>query len=130
MADGKDVTVVGAWRDIDGHPALTGQEKDRVAEVFKQTEWEVLVMIPEWLAEDDDRDLVPLEASDRLYVGNVNDYSEKAWRFTQPHTDEGSQWDDGTFLPKSEVAVFERGASLEIEAPQQGLTEYGGQVDG
>jgi len=121
--------VVEAWRDIDGHPDLTGQEKDRVAQVFKETEWEAVIRIPEWLAEDDDRELIPLEASDRLYVGNVSDYSEKAWKFTQPHTDKGSQRDDGTFLPKSEVVVFERGSSLEIETPQQGLTEYAGGSD-
>ena len=121
--------MVEAWRDIDGHPDLTGQEKDRVAQVFKETEWETILRIPEWLAEDDDRELISLKAADRLYVGNVSDYSDKAWKFTQSHTDEGPQRNDGAFLPKSEVAVFERGSSLEIETPQQGLTEYAGGPD-
>jgi len=125
----ENVTVVGAWRDIDGNPALTGQEKDRVAQVFKETEWDAVVMIPEWLAEDEDRHLTSLEAADRLYVGNVSDYSEKAWKFTQPHIDGGPQLNDGAFLPKSEVVVFERGSSLEIEMPQQGLTEFAGGSD-
>jgi hypothetical protein len=110
--------------DIDAAPqAVDGVEKEHVAAVFRNQSWTYVVWIPDWLLEEsgDDRDIETLENSDHLAVGDVSDYSDKAWRFSQPHR----KGDPGGYLPKSQVVVFERMDGLDdLDTPQKGLTDY------
>lgn len=125
MADAGDHVVVADWNDIDAAPdAVSGRDKDLVASVFRNQSWETVVWIPDWLLEDADRDIDLVESSDHLAVGNVSDYSDKAWKFSQPHLETATD-DATTYLPKSQVVVFERLDKLDdLNTPQRGLTDF------
>ena len=125
MADAGDHVSVGSWTDIDAAPdAVSGRDKELVASVFREQEWEHVVWIPDWLLDDADRDIELVESSDNVAVGDVSDYSEKAWRFSQPHLETATD-DATTYLPKSQVVVFERLGDLDgLKTPQRGLTDY------
>lgn len=125
MADVGDHILVGEWSDIDGAPnAVSGREKQLIASIFRKQEWQHIVWIPTWLLDDADREIGLVESSDHVAVGDVTDYSEKAWQFTQPHLE--TPTDDATsYLPKSQVVVFERLGDLDdLRTPQTGLMEY------
>ena len=114
--------TVSDWADLKGAPEASEGAKHRVATIFTEQEWDAVVWIPEWLLEDDEKDIETVESSAHLAVGDVEDYSEKAWEFTQTHRNVLPQ-----FLPKSSVVVFERpGGVEEIETPQTGLAAFGG----
>lgn len=112
--------VVSSFADVDVARRLSGQEKQRVADLFSSTSWDHVVWFPDWLLEDDDKDIETVEASDHLAVGTCKDYSEKAVQFSQPHRDGA-----GGYAPKQSIVWFERGPSLEtLETPQKGLTDF------
>lgn len=125
MSDARYV-YVGEWADIERTPesGISDRDKQRVATIFTEQSWDHVVWIPGWLLED--KDVETVESSDHLAVGDVDDYSEKAWRLWQPHRNEGAI-EPNEFLPKSEVVVFERARGVEtIETPQQGLAAFAG----
>lgn len=124
MTDPGAHVIVREWSHIDHAPqVVNGVEKQRVATIFTEQEWDFVVWIPTWLLEETrERDIETVEASDHLAVGDVEDYSAKAWSFVQPH-----RGGAGGYLPKSQVVVFERAAGMEtVDTPQAGLTEFGG----
>lgn len=122
----RHVTVAN-WYDIDGAPDVTARDKQRVATIFSEQDWDHVVWLPTWLLEDEDKEIETVEASDHLAVGDVSDYSEKAWAMTQPHLNR-AQW--AQYLPKSSVVVFERVPGIGVvETPQQGLTAFAGDGD-
>jgi hypothetical protein len=119
-----DHVVVGSWNDIDDAPGVvSGRDKDLVASVFRDQNWTYVVWIPDFILDDADRDVDLVESSDHLAAGGVSDYSDKAWKFSQPYRETAT--DDATsFLPKSQVVVFERLDDLDLNTPQQGLTDF------
>lgn len=118
--------AVAEWADIEAAPDVSDRDKQRVATILTEQEWDHVVWVPTWLLEDGDKDVETVEASDHLAVGEISDYSEKAWRFVQPHR-EGSP---GGYLPKSQVAVFVRLEGMDtVETPQTGLTAFTGDSD-
>lgn len=122
MADARHYPVA-EWADIDAADRPSERAKQRVATILSEQSWDYVVWIPEWLLEDDDKDIETVESSAHLAVGEIDDYSEKAWRFTQPHR----SGDPGGYLPKSSVVVFDRVRGVEsIETPQQGLAAFAG----
>lgn len=125
MTDANHVLVTG-WESLEPvqHPDLTDRDKQRVATIFTEQSWEYVIWIPTWLLEDK-APIETVESSEHLAVGDIDDYSEKAWQFGQPHRNQPRT----QFLPKSETIVFERGAES-IETPQQGLAAFGGDSDG
>jgi hypothetical protein len=115
------------WDTIDAADALDDPEKQRVATIFTEQSWDIVVWIPEWLLEDKS-DIATVESAAQLAVGRIEDYSEKAWKFEQRHGDLTTE----EFLPKSSVVVFSRVRGVnEIETPQQGLDAFAsaGSVD-
>jgi hypothetical protein len=62
--------------------------------------------------------LDPVSGGKTLYVGTVDDYSEKSWRVTQS---------DGqsAYVAKSQTVVFER-ATESVGSPQQALDAFAG----
>lgn len=118
--------VVEEWSDIERTPesGIYNRDKQRVATIFTEQSWGYVVWIPGWLLED--KDVETVESSDHLAVGDVDDYSEKAWRLWQPHRNEGVT-EPNEYLPKSEIVVFEWARGVEtIETPQQGLAAFAG----
>jgi hypothetical protein len=110
------------WDTIDAADTLDDPEKQRVATIFTESSWDIVVWIPEWLLEDKD-DIATVESAAQLAVGRIEDYSEKAWKFEQRHGDLTTE----EFLPKSSVVVFSRVRGVEeIETPQQGLDAFAG----
>ena len=115
--------AVGEWSDIARADGVGQRDKQRVATIFSEDAWDTVIWLPDWILEDSDKDLGTVEASDHIAVGDVEDYSEKAWQFVQPHR----KGDPGGYLPKSQVVVFERVPGVEtIETPQHGLSDFGG----
>lgn len=116
--------IVAGWDDIDRATEPTDRDKQRVASIFSEQSWDYVVWIPTWLLDDADKDVETVEASTHLAVGDVEDYSDKAWRLHQPHRNSGID-EPKAFLPKSSVVVFERARGVEaIETPQQGLGAF------
>jgi hypothetical protein len=117
--------AVASWGDIDAAPEASPRAKQRVATIITEQSWDHVVWLPSWLLEDSDKDIETVEASDHLAVGDVEDYSDKAWEFTQTHRTALPQ-----FLPKSSVVVFERVRGVEeIATPQTGLAAFAGGDD-
>lgn len=131
MSDGDgpgDVVEVSEWSDIDNAPSVvTGAEKELVAQLFRDgipNGYDAVVWIPDFKLDDDDVEIEVLEGSDNLAAGVIKSYSDKAWKFIQPHCYDAT-W--GEFLPKSWTVVFEPTGRLEaLEAPQRGLTDFAG----
>ena len=117
MTDGYH--VVREWSDIATASKASDRDKQRVATLLEEGR-NCVVWLPTWLLDAEDKDVKTVEASEHLAVGGVEDYSEKAWSFTQSTTD-----GPAVFLPKSAVVLFERGEDVEsIETPQRGLTSF------
>lgn len=116
--------VVSRWVDIESARGLDSIAKQRVATIFSEQSWDYVVWIPEWLLDEDgDRDIQTVENSDCLAVGDVVDYSAKAWALRQRHV----SGEDIEYLPKSQVVVFERASGVdEIQTPQAGLDAFAG----
>jgi hypothetical protein len=120
--------VVSSYEDLERASRPSDRACQRVATIFSEQSWDYVLWIPEWLLEEPDKEITTVQGSDHLAVaGDVEDYSQKAWRLWQKErigTDadlEGAS----AFLPKSSVVVFERGVDVDvIETPQQGLTEF------
>jgi hypothetical protein len=116
MTDG--YYLVREWSDIAAASKPSDRDKQRVATLLEEGR-NCVVWLPAWLLDEEDKNVETVEASEHLAVGGVEDYSEKAWSFTQSITD-GS-----VFLPKSTVVLFERGEDVEsIETPQRGLSSF------
>ena len=114
--------VVSEWGDIDSVD-VAEPAKQRVATIFSEQSWDAVIWIPDWLLDADDTDIATVEASDHLAVGDVTDYSDKAWQFCQAHREGAPEM----FLPKSSVVVFERARGVEaIDTPQTGLGAFVG----
>ena len=119
-----DHILVTDWDTIERATGVSERDKQRVATILSEQSWDYVVWIPEWLLDDSDKDVETVEASDHLAVGDVDDYSEKAWQLWQPHRFEGLR-EPSAFLPKSSVVVFERATGVDaIDTPQVGLTEW------
>jgi len=136
MSDLRHVTVT-EWADIDSAPLLTGPEKHAIATLFRETEHQTAVVLPEFKLDEADHDVVraaddgalSVEADfGRLAVGYWEDYSDAAIRFTQFHrkndpTIDGSNW--GCYIPKSTTVVVEASGQMEtVESPQAGLDSF------
>ncbi|MFW6382524.1 MAG: hypothetical protein ACOCZD_00615 [Haloferacaceae archaeon] len=118
--------VVSQWSDVQEARAPSNRDKQRVATIFSEQSWDHVVWLPEWLLEEGDKNVETVEASDHLAVGDVEDYTEKAWSFRQPHAADVQE-----FLPKSAVTVFERHQGVErIDTPQRGLGSFAVDADG
>lgn len=109
----RDMIQVDSYDDLASHPRISSRGADVVAELLDEG-IESVIYVPGWMA--DDCDLTPVSGGKTLYVGTVEDYSEKAWQVTQ--SDGASD-----YLPKSEAVVFES-ATDTIDSPQQGLDEF------
>ena len=117
-----DHILVSDWEDIERAIDINERDKQRVATILSEQSWDYVVWIPEWLLED--KNVETVEVSDHLAVGDIDDYSTKAWEFRQRHLTRNGDY-PADFLPKSQVVVFERGAGVDaIETPQVGLTEW------
>lgn len=129
--------TVRSWDDVDQAPMLTGQEKDAVVEVLRETDQTSLFLLPDFKRDEPDHDVVRLDADEvidvdadggRLAVGYWEDYSDKAVRVTQFHrkndpTIDGSNW--GCYIPKSTTVVIEADGNLDdLDSPQRGLDDF------
>ena len=104
--------AVATWDDIDAAPEVSGRDKQHVATIFTEESWDYVVWLPDWLLEEKD---VETRGSTNLLVGDLEDYSERAWRIEQRFRDD---MDPTAFLPKSRAVVFERVRGVEtIETP-------------
>lgn len=119
-----DHIVVSDFGDVDAAPNLSGKEKQLVAELFRSTDWDSIVWFESWLLADEEKDIQTVEGSENLAVGTVEDYSEKAIRFAQPHRRDATN-DPSSFAPKTCIVWLERGSRLsDLETPQAGLGDY------
>lgn len=132
IADGGDGpgthVEVQDWKDIDQAPdKVSGQAKDLVAQLFRDGlphDYEAIVWLPDFKVDELEGELELVEKSDHLAVGMVEDYSDKAWRVTQPHRKNDVE-DYGIYAPKSWTIVFEKGGRLDdLDRPQAGLTDF------
>jgi len=105
--------VVESYDDLTSQSEISGKGADAVADLLNNGV-DTVVYIPGWMY--DTHCLEPISGGKTLFVGLVEDYSEKCWRVHQ----EGVRHD---YVAKSQAVVFERGSD-EIETPQQELTEF------
>lgn len=123
-------SVVKGWEDIDRFGEPSDKDKLAIVRAFTEASFEFAAWVPEWLLEE--KDIKPVSGSENIVVGMLDGHSEKAWRVWQSHrarTSDGVVLEDpNDYLPKSEVYVFERlNPEIEIEPPQSGLSQYGGE---
>lgn len=104
--------TVSDWHDIDSIPELETREKERIAHVLTDGEYDVVMWIPQWVYESEETDIETLSATQQLLTGTINDYSADAWAVEQS----GRSF----FIPKSESYVF-RSSDSDIDSPQQKL---------
>jgi len=129
MTDGPGTHVeVQDWKDIDSAPdKVSGQDKDLVAAGFREGlahDYEAIAWLPDFKLDELDDELELMETSDHLVAGVVEDYSDKAWRITQPHRRDAVD-DYGVYAPKSWTIVFEKGSRLDdLDTPQKGLADF------
>ncbi|WP_114578497.1 hypothetical protein [Saliphagus sp. LR7] len=116
---------VSEWRDIDAAPSVvSGQDKERVAQVLRSTDWATVVWTPTWILEDPETTVLTIGGSENLLVGECDDYSEDSWRLSQPQHEDTLD-DPSAYLAKSQVVVFElTGDSDHLESPQRGLADF------
>jgi hypothetical protein len=105
--------IVESYDDLDSCREISGKGADVVAELMNEG-IETVVYIPGWMA--DDLCLEPISGGKTLFVGFVEDYSEKSWKVHQ----DGARH---AYVAKSQAVVFES-ESGEIETPQQELSEF------
>jgi|AntDeeMinimDraft_4_1070355.scaffolds.fasta_scaffold02242_4 hypothetical protein len=104
---------VDTYEDLSSCQRISGKGADVIAELMNEG-IETVVFVPKWMA--DHSDLDPISGGDTLFVVDVKDHSEKAWKVWQP----GSQ---AEFFAKSQARVFQR-TTDNIESPQQGLDAF------
>lgn len=73
-----------------------------------------VLVVEEWLVED--KDIESIDGERRIFSGNVDRETEKAWLFATSHV--------GDWIPKSQSVLFVRDTDDEIETPQMGLSEF------
>lgn len=127
MDDDPDVfhVYVTDWSAIDAAPErVSGRDKQQVADLFRTTDWKWVAWVPTWKLNEEAQSIATVQGSDHLCVGHVEDYSDKAWRFTQPHRKD-EVTDYGCYLPKSAAVIFERADNLEdLDTPQARLGDF------
>ena len=106
--------TVSDYASMDG-ANLSDAGKRRVLTAFKQTDYDVIAHVPEWLAED--KELVNLKGARNLYPGtSIVAESEKGLCIDNA--------DEEVWLPKSQIEWFRRGDDINPETPQRGIEDY------
>lgn len=75
---------------------------------------ESVIVVEDWLV--DDKDIESIDGESRIFSGDVDRESEKAWLFA---TGQIEDW-----IPKSQSLLFETDSDEEIETPQYRLGEF------
>lgn len=112
----QSVSHVSSYADLDANSKISSRGADMIAQLFNDGT-DTVVFVPKWLT--DNKDIDPVRVSgggETLFVGEITDYSSKAWRFEQHEM-------DPVFLPKSQVHVFRR-TTERIETPQHSLYAF------
>lgn len=111
-----EIVTVGSYSDVLGHDEISAKDALAVVDALNESsEGELVIWVQEWLVAE--KSLEAFGASDQVYVGVVDDESEKAWQLVQDGT---SDW-----LPKSQATAFERAPDAVLTTPQNRLDEWG-----
>lgn len=110
--DSTDPISVETFDDILAHN-LTPRESGGVVRALNAGADSVLV-IEDWLVED--KDIESIDGERRIFSGNVERETERAWLFATGHVED--------WIPKSQSVLFESDTEEEIETPQMGLSEF------
>jgi len=96
--------------------SIPGRDREAVATLLSEGAPGV-VFLQSWLAGE--KSLTPTNAHPQLFVGEVENYSEKAYQVNQP------ELGNSDYVPKSasEASVLAEGVD-HVETPQQGLGEF------
>lgn len=101
--------------DFEGTSA-TGRQRETIAALLSEGA-PAVVRLQTWLAGE--KGLVAASASPQLFVGHVEDYSQKALKVTQPERDREA------FVPKSASEAYRLADGVsELATPQTGLAEF------
>lgn len=116
--------AVTEWGDIDTVTRrLTEAQKQLIKTYLNDglPDEHAIVWLPEFISKPG---IVPMDGAEQLFIIKVEDYSEDAWRATQPATD-AEYTSDAEYLPKSWTIVFERGDDYDrVESEQTGLAAF------
>lgn len=107
-----DRISVGAFEDILAHN-LTPRESDGIVRALNAGAESVLV-VEDWLVED--KDIESIDGERRIFSGNVERETERAWLFATGHVED--------WIPKSQSVLFVSDTDEAIETPQMGLSEF------
>jgi len=118
MSCSAEIVTVGSYDDVLGTNKLSSKDELAVVDALADTRsGEIVVWVPEWLAEE--KSIEAASSSDQVFAGVVDHETEKAWLIVQPGGAE--DW-----IPKSQGVVFERAPDTTLSTPQQRLDDQGG----
>ena len=101
---------------------LTGGDADRICHELEATDAQIVVWLPDWLA--DEKPLATVENARRVALAWLVRETDKAVGVSQVPPDERGEDADLVFLPKSQTRIFERGRVESLTTPQTGLGDY------
>jgi hypothetical protein len=105
MPDWAGSYTVEKKSDVAALPKMDGWDLEELVRSIRDDGHDAYVWIPDWLADDEERDLEPLPRTN-VFPGGVEDYSDDAWRLVQWHR-KGEVDDPGAYLPKEWTIVVE-----------------------
>jgi len=112
MSDGP-ITEVETAADLS---AIPGRDREAVATLLSEGAPGV-VFLQSWISGE--KSLEATNAHPQLYVGEVENYSEKAYQVNQP------ELGNSDYVPKSASEAFVLADGVDsVETPQQGLGEF------
>lgn len=114
-----DAEIVEGYADLDQDEELSHRDVDAIANALQEwggQEHELVFWLPDWLAAE--KDLEPVEHSDRVFTGICDAETEKAWCINNKSRPGSDVW-----IPKSVARAFRRGGKIRI--PQRGITDFG-----
>jgi len=110
------VELVESYAQLDEDGDLSQRDADAIATALQS--WgghthELVLWLPDWLAEE--KDLEPVEHSDRVFTGICDHETEKAWCIKKKSRD------PDVWVPKSVARAFRRDAPIRMP---RGLTDF------
>ena len=107
------ITEVETAADLE---AIPGRDREAVATLLSEGA-PAIVWLQSWLS--DSKALSPTENHPQVYVGEVENYSEKAYQVNQP------ELGNSDYVPKSASEAFVLADGVDaVDTPQRGLGDF------
>lgn len=122
MSVQKSSETIDSYGDLAANTDLSGREVDivagQLADVDDQPDDWLIAWVPEWLLEEkrEEDGIQPVAGTETVVAGEQQRETEKA---ILVECDGGETW-----LPKSQITIFEPHTDAQIDIPQRGLGEF------